>query len=860
MEMQKFQECRDQLSAICEVVDSNDLSSIARATRVLIAAIDDQELVSNSQAQAVIVEGTAEIVRMVESDLSSSEALDEIERSLEDFGVRVGPPSQADSELEAWSDWGADGREEDDVDEHDIAAPSSEDVGRLLGLVSAGSQPEEVVAHLPSVDAPESVVEELSTPSAKNQGIQDLDPELQEAFLADASSCVCEMESAALALEKNPQDRNSSEQILRELHTLKGASGSVGLEQLAEQIHHFEDELRQQHESSGGFDVSNILAQIDRIRTQVFGKPTTQSTECDLSFEEVASSSDETVRVRTSQLNRLMNMLAELVMFRNQRETELTELTDVYRELNRSVTQMRLLSDEGNVESAATKSLKLSEVANDVREAAQNLRDCVRPVAEGNEAISSFLRQFRQEVLQLRRSPIGGLCQRLERAVRDAAKAEGKQVELRQIGSDAGIERSLQQRLYEPLLHIVRNSVCHGIEPPQTRREKGKTPAGTITLEGRSGADLFTIEICDDGNGLDYQRIRHRGIERGLIDGSQSVSDQELAQLIFHPGFSTRESADQIAGRGVGMDVVADTLRRMRGWLEIDSKAGEGTRIRLSFPLPSVIQHAMVFRSGEQLFAIPMQAVLSAGNQQSESTSYRFTDLISQPKSDASERISLSKDFVSDQHNCPVTLLVDEIVGPEELVVRSMPGLLKNHPFCNGATVSGHAEMVLLLDPRQLLLATADGKPTNSLANVQPPHSPQVRALVVDDSLSARQRVVRSLSRYPVTVVEAPDGRAALEMLSREKFDVVFSDMEMPNVTGMELLAEIKSDASQQSIPVVMISSRTEAEFTEQAADLGAVAYLGKPLLDSAMDEALGHVPAFQNFLSLSGTSIEGSV
>jgi chemosensory pili system protein ChpA (sensor histidine kinase/response regulator) len=549
-----------------------------------------------------------------------------------------------------------------------------------------------------------------------------------------------------------------------------------------------------------------------------------------------------------------MDMLAELVMLRNRRETELSELHEAYHDLIGSVSKMRMLGHEGYQQATSSNSLQLSEVANDVLEVAQNVRDCARPVAEGNVAVSQFIRQFRQELVQLRRTPVSGLFRRLQRVVRDTAQAESKQVSLELLGEDAGIERSLQQRLYEPLLHIVRNSVCHGIETPDERTQSGKMPVGTITLEAKSGPDMFMIEIRDDGRGLDYDAIRRRAVESGLLAANQPVSHEELSQLIFQPGFSTRQTADQMAGRGVGLDVVASTLQRMRGWYEVKSEPLKGTRIRLTFPLPSVIQHVMVFRSGSQLFALPMQSVQSAGEVERDSVCLSFSDLTGDRQAnsaDACQRIVLAceapisrEDGVSSAF---VTLLVDEIVGPEEVVVRPLPSLLKQHPFCSGATLSGMGQTVLFLDARRLVEShirllhrrnpTNGGDPSGQAANDARPSRPRV--LVVDDSISARKRVVRSLRRYPIDVVEASDGKQALEILKTQQFDAVFSDMEMPHVSGMELLAEINSDNRTDAPPVVIISSRNEDEFTERAKQLGAIRYLPKPLSDNALDGAL---------------------
>ncbi|MCG8651242.1 MAG: response regulator, partial [Pirellulales bacterium] len=667
----------------------------------------------------------------------------------------------------------------------------------------------------------------------------------------------------------------------------KGASASVGLSELADHIHQLEDTLRDDQTAGRTPDINVLLTSVDSIRSQISGdgsslsddSPSSPTTAAPNQASSILPSSpapslpsfddgpadDESVRVKSSQLNRLMDMLAELVMLRNRRETELNDLQEIYHELIGSVSKMRLLCNEAVHESTATESLQLSEVANDVLEVAQHVRDCARPVADGNTAVSQFIRQFRQELVELRRTPVSGLFRRLQRVVRDAAQAEAKEVRLQLIGEEAAIERSLQQRLYEPLLHIVRNSVCHGIETAEDRLRAGKDRVGTITLEAKSGPDVFVIEIRDDGGGLNYDAIRRRGVESGLLAEDQTASRQELAQLIFQPGFSTRQAANQVAGRGVGMDVVAATLQRMRGWLQVDSEPQQGTTIRLSFPLPSVIQHAMVFRSAGQLFALPMQSVRSAGESEGDSVCLRFADLMGcgQDRCGSStQRIEL---VCATRGASRVTLLVDEIVGPEEVVVRPLPTMLKHHPFCSGATLSGMGQTVLFLDAhrvvesqrRHLLGPAATRNLLDSQVPANQPRRPRV--LVVDDSLSARKRVVRSLQRYPVDIVEACDGRQAIEIMKTQQFSAVFSDMEMPHITGMELLAEVNSGDSGHAPPVVIISSRSEPEFTERARELGANNYLIKPLADEALDEALQGLAPLRHLSTPSPTNLPPS-
>ncbi|TWT83801.1 Chemotaxis protein CheA [Planctomycetes bacterium CA13] len=777
----------------------------------------------------------------------------------------------------------SDSEENHDTDA-DVVAPSAAEIASLLSSLGQTDTPpsdhlsesSELRAEAMLSHEPASELANASNAEPPTVTIASLDPELREAFLEDAASCVSSMEAALLRLESDPQHQESLNQICRELHTLKGASASVALNDLADQLHQLEDSLREDEVAGRAPKINSLLQIVDSIRSQVSegsgpsppeseqfpahsttDLPGQQASPPPLASFDEGQSDDESVRVKSSQLNRLMDMLAELVMLRNRRETELSELQEVYHELIGSVSKMRLLSNENHDGVVVSSSSQLSEIANDVLEVAQNVRTCARPVAEGNTAVSQFIRQFRKELVELRRTPVAGLFRRLQRVVRDAAHAESKEVQLVLLGEDAGIERSLQQRLYEPLLHIVRNCVCHGIESVDERARCGKPPIGTITLEATSGPDLFVIEIRDDGRGLDYDAIRRRGIETGLLAANQMASHEELSQLIFHPGFSTRQTANQTAGRGVGMDVVANTLQRMRGWLAIDSDTNRGTRIRLSFPLPSVIQHAMVFRSADQLFALPMQSVQRAGVIDMESNCLVLSHLLNATAGQNGKprqgiEIVCMDPTTQGTGDRPsrITLLVDEIVGPEEVVVRPLPALLKNHPFCSGATLSGMGQTVLFLDAHRvveshgkLLQSTKAVMSSGTLGQSEKQcvgdTAIRPRVLVVDDSISARKRVVRSLKRYAIDISEASNGREALQFLKGQRFAAVFTDMEMPHVSGMELLSEIRSRQGAQSPPVVIISSRGEVEFTDRAKQLGAHCYLMKPVADESLDESL---------------------
>ena len=715
-------------------------------------------------------------------------------------------------------------------------------------------------------------VEDLPTMAPRLERPPSLDGELLEAYLDDANRCLSAIESTVIAYEERPHDQQPLQQMCRELHTLKGASASVGLTDLAGYLHQVEEFVQAQCDAGSSADAVKLLASVDIVRSQIAtlqkpveGEPTPLAATNKVaasSAPEISHDSDETVRVKASQLDRLMDMLAELVMLRNGRESRTADLQRLNDELIRCATRLRTEDDAVASKGLASRaSNPLREVATDVLEIARSQREVSELIAGENLAVSRFIRSFRQELTEVRRLPVSGLFHRLQRAVHDAARTENKKVRLEMIGEHAGLERSLQEKLYEPLLHIVRNSVSHGIESEEARIAAGKPSGGTVTLEARGASNLLILEIRDDGGGLDYDAIRRRGIERGILAADQAASRAELAQLIFHPGFSTRDGANAVAGRGVGMDVVAEAVERMRSWIEVESSPGEGTKIRLSIPLQSVIEHTMVFRCGGQLFAVPMQYVRAAGEGVDDDsaeagilTTVACNDLI-RPAQAALEGpqqrlvIGFGKKVSADsasskyaQSGQQLSVLVDDILGPEEVVVRPLPPLLRHQSLVSGVTLSGTGELLLLLDSQQLIergINLAGDSPATVKSSKPLARAHVSRVLVVDDSISARRALTRPLKHFGLETIEASDGIEALELLRDGGFAAVFSDLEMPRAGGLDLLREVSSFNHSSRVPVIIVSSRDEEDYKQQAKDLGAVAYLTKPAPESRVADEL---------------------
>ena len=711
------------------------------------------------------------------------------------------------------------------------------------------------------------------------------DAVLREAYLDDALRCLGSMEQAAMALEDSPSGKDSVQQYCRELHTLKGASATVGLSDLAGYLHDLETSLEDFFTSADGeLDAEPLFSAVDLMRGVIDSlqpvaaeqKPSdgqsgpelpgpnanqTASAETgDSPNESVATSGlqnrrtealnfavndDASIRIRAAKLDRLMDMLAELVVLRNRRESHVAEFNDFNEELARCATRIGFADEEqdGNERSQ----LNMAEIAKDISAASQGLRNLQKPVSQDNAAISRFIRDFRHELMQLRRVPVSGLFSRLQRAARDAAKSEGKKVQVKLIGQQAGLEQEIQEKLFESLLHVVRNSVSHGIESPEDRIRIGKEPVGTVELEATSNAQLLVITVRDDGGGINHEAIRKRGIEKGLIGPMDRLSNDQLAKLIFHPGFSTRQTASAVSGRGVGMDIVATTIEKLRGRIEVDSESGQGTTMRILIPLRTGIEHVMLFRAGQQTFALPMQTVSAA-----KTTHQHAADLKkvlglddsanAAPAGNKRPVIMVRGNTTSSDQREGLALAVDELVGPEEVVVRGLPNLLRRHPLFCGMTLAGSGEQVLLLDSESLFAyCQQDDKEAEPETQPEPTNDSNDEpktALIVDDSLTARKMLSKLLRPFGFQVEEAGDGLEAIEKLHQSKFDLILTDLDMPRMGGLELLSDIQSGQYSNAKRVV-VSSRNEHVFRDKATEVGANEFINKPVSETSINELL---------------------
>jgi len=495
----------------------------------------------------------------------------------------------------------------------------------------------------------------------------------------------------------------------------------------------------------------------------------------------------------------------------------------------------------------------MAESVNDVATLQRSLQRTLQSTEDELAAQARLTRELQDDLLRTRMVEFESMADRLYRTVRQAARDTGKQVRLDIEGGAIEIDRGVLERMTGPFEHLLRNAVAHGIEAPSQRERAGKDAGGRITLAVAQAGNEVAVEIADDGAGLDLQRIRQRAVERGLIAPEQPVSDAELAQLIFSPGFSTVDSVTELAGRGVGLDVVRAEVNAMGGRIETASSPGQGTRFKLLLPLTTAVTQVVMLRCGDQQVAVPSMLIevvrrLTAAeaerayaegaiDHEGQSVPFFWLAALLQTGSRGDTHGRAQAVVIIRSAAQRVAVHVDEVVGNQEVVVKNIGPQLARLPGLAGVTLLPSGTVALIYNP--VALASVYAEPARALmrAGVQgpgaqvptaaPARAPMV--MVVDDSLTVRRVTQRLLVREGYRVVLAKDGLEALERLAEERPVVLLSDIEMPRMDGFDLVRNVRADPRLADLPVVMITSRIVQKHRDYAAELGVQHYLGKP-------------------------------
>lgn len=757
-----------------------------------------------------------------------------------------------------------------------------------------------------------------------------LDEDLLPIFQEEAQELMPQLGTALRQWVAYPDNLSARNEILRLLHTLKGSARLAGAMRLGEMAHRLESSIEQiGTEALQSVQLEPLLTRFDTLQAAFAGLGTTP----ELVVPEVAAApaaalglavapmdlksvvhvpampvtpravANHSVRVRSQLLDRMVNQAGEVMITRSRMDARLNQLRSSLGELGGNLDRLRqqLRDVELQAESQVQSRLALAkdsaqsfdplefdrftrvqeltrmmaESVNDVATVQRNLQRSVEGTEDDLIAQGRQARELQRDLLRTRMVEFEGISDRLYGVVRQAAKDAGKQVKLDITGGSIEMDRGVLDRMAPAFEHLLRNAVAHGIESADVRLAAGKPAAGTITIQVSQESNDVSVSFQDDGSGLHADRIRQKAVANGLIGADDALSEAEAANLIFMPGFSTAESVTELAGRGIGMDVVRSEVNALGGRIETQSTEGEGTKFRLVLPLTTAVTQVVILRMGEFTIGVPaniMETVLRApADTVAHAYSNRSFDIAGQalPFFWAGALLQVSaRSAEPATKTLPVAVFrsagqrlalhVDEVLGNREVVVKNLGPQLARLPGLAGMSVLASGAVVLIYNPVALAAvygdmartladsvgtagASATGG-TNLLPKLVEAADQLPLVLVVDDSITVRRVTQRLLKREGYRVALANDGLQALERLQEELPAVVLSDIEMPRMDGFDLLRNIRGHDRTRALPVIMITSRIAEKHREHARELGADHYLGKPYSE---DELLALVRSY---------------
>jgi len=471
--------------------------------------------------------------------------------------------------------------------------------------------------------------------------------------------------------------------------------------------------------------------------------------------------------------------------------------------------------------------------------------------------------EMQDKLLRLRMVSFGLLSVRLQRIVRVTCEEEDKQAELHIEGENLEIDTQILDSLVEPLLHLLRNAVAHGIELPETRRLVGKPETGKISLRVYSDGTHLTLTATDDGRGISAAALKEKAVENKIISrqDAEAMTEDEAFSLVFLPGLTTAEKLSQVSGRGVGMNIVKAGVLRRQGTISIQSEAQKGTTFTIRLPLPLAITRALPVKSSEQIFAFPLKLIKEATEIPAENlqefvqigaANYavaHLNNLLGLPSRPLAGTASIPVLLVETAGNF-YALIVDEILKPEEIVIKRFDLPLQNSAQFLGAATLGSGDVIPVLDllylleqkvhsakPKAQSPAEIQSPSFEDQSEIRNPKSKILTVLVVDDSPSVRHLTSKVIKNASMKAIVAKDGLEALEILQNPAKlpNVILTDVEMPRMDGYELLASLKKQETLREIPVVMITSRAGEKHRKKAFDLGVSEYLTKPFEDAKL-------------------------
>jgi chemosensory pili system protein ChpA (sensor histidine kinase/response regulator) len=788
-----------------------------------------------------------------------------------------------------------------------------------------------------------------------------IDPDLFPIFEEEALELMPNLGAALRQWSARADNPGARNEALRLMHTLKGSARLAGAMRLGEMIHRLESEVEYMGADVREPDLEPLVAEFDRI-AEVFEALRAHDARAyqaaidraDLQDEQellahasitetptpateaaapaavphpeapatalmtpvhatprvvaptalAVKQANQSVRVRSHLLDRMVNQAGEVMMTRSRLEAELGNLRGSLSDLTGNLDKLRgqLRDIELQAETQMQSRLALAKEAqanfdplefdrytrvqeltrmmaesvNDVATVQRNLDRALQSTEDNLIMQARQTRELQRDLLRTRMVEFEGISERLYRVVRLASKETAKQVRLDITGGQIEMDRGMLDRMTPAFEHLLRNCVAHGIEEAGVRQQAGKDAIGLVSIVLSQEGNDVNIEFRDDGAGLNLARIREKAVSLGLLDARAEITPAQAGDLIFMPGFSTASEVTELAGRGIGMDVVRAEVYALGGRIDTSTEPGKGTCFKLVLPLTTAVTQVVMIRSGELTLGVPstmvevvrrttpkeLEMAYNSGHLElagGENVAFYWSGALLQSSQRSMEPVGRTIPVIIFRSAAQrVALHVDEVLGNQEVVVKNLGSQLSRLPGLAGMTVLPTGAVVLIYNP--VALSTVYGKqariwsadraeahmlgqvtqvsvtPAAGTAGAPVVAPPVLRAsqatplvLVVDDSITVRKVTQRLLQREGFRVALAADGLQALERLQEELPGIVLSDIEMPRMDGFDLARNIRGDANMKHLPIVMITSRIAEKHREHAQALGVNHYLGKP-------------------------------
>ncbi|MBN2108193.1 MAG: Hpt domain-containing protein [Deltaproteobacteria bacterium] len=616
---------------------------------------------------------------------------------------------------------------------------------------------------------------------------------------------------------------------------------------------------------------------------------------------------EEMVRIGMDRIDEIMRLMGELVISRSSIEQYITDLTNRVENMAPTIERLKKVSERleteyeisalgdglagrrGKAQSGGRLAMpvfaehdfdeleldrytefhhllrQLSETIADIKLINTDLGNVTSDFESMSHVQGRLSSDMQDKLMKIRMMPISSIAARMRQIVRVIALAQNKLVDMVIEGEQMEIDKKVLDSMIDPLMHILRNNVDHGIEPPEERKAKGKTERGIIRLRAYYSGNKIVLAISDDGRGLDADKIRRKAIAAGYIDeeGAARLTSQDIFQYVLLPNFSTADKISEFSGRGVGMDVVKTQVNALQGTVEIESVKGQGTLVIIRLPMSLAVTRSLLMKSYNNTFAVPLGFIkqvlrLEPGEiEQTRDGGIVHVEDIPYPLLRLGDVLGLPRPAEYEESPTPLVLLldigaqyiamtIDELLGEREIVVKNLGTHLRRVPGIAGATLLGDGSVVLILNPLDLASLQSQNKGiSRTLAEQEKaPAEKMLSVLIVDDSVSVRMimtNFIKSSGWLPIT---AKDGVEALEILQAvsQQPDIILLDVEMPRMDGYELLSRLKSNAVHRSIPVVMITSRSSEKHRMKALEMGAADYVIKPYQDELLKNLIEHL------------------